>query len=272
VTIPPQNYDEVLANIMPWSVLAFLANYCQTVGAFRPFRDTEDDQPVGHHLYAFGFRFAEAFIHASTSCYLELRVFASPDTGRRLRTEPGELVMQYHTHYLAADRMPFELNDDRGSGVRSGLKLSRGRASIRHNYNPRSLALHPMQIHRLVYERVSSLSLSILNTADAPYTIILLMDDDTYPTNSKRSRGWSHVWTKRNSFFPNAGSAEANGLRLCGRCVGLNQFFLMALTIFERWEEEWMSSLDYLDDVAAFSVSAPPPRRILRYPNLNNLT
>lgn len=234
---------------MPYSVLAFLANYCQTVGVFHPFQDAQDGQSVGYHSYAVGFRFAEAFIRASTSCHLELRTFACRDAGKRLRTEPGELVMQYHTHYLAPDR------NDEGSSIRSDIKLFREKAAVRYKYGPQSRSVYLVNFHRLVFECVSSLSLSILNTADAPYTIIFLMDDDTYPINGKRSKGWSHTWTQSNSFFSNADSAEAHGLRPCGRCVGLSQFLLMALTVFERWEAEWMSSLDFFDEPSAFSVS-----------------
>jgi hypothetical protein len=254
---------------MPYSVLAFLGNYCQTVGAFHPVQDG-DGQPMGNQSYALGFGFAQAFVQSATSCHLEIRKVAYPGTGNGGRTKPGELVMQYHFRCLAAHSNPSDLIDKRHSPIRhSGIQLRRNRASIRHSYKPRSLTSRAVNIDRRLIERVSSFSLSILNTVDAPYTIIVLMDDETHPPKGKRSRGWRHGPNTSETLFPSASSAQANGLRPCGRCTGLNQFFLMVLTMFERWEAEWMYSLNHLDHVAAFSVSSTQYSAIL---NLNHLT
>ncbi|KAH6844700.1 hypothetical protein B0I37DRAFT_167175 [Chaetomium sp. MPI-CAGE-AT-0009] len=257
VTIPRgQSSDEELADVMPYSVLAFLGNYCQAVGAFQSVQAV-NGQPVGNHPYAIGFHFADAFIQSATSCRFELRMVACPDPEDGRGIKPGELVMHYHTRYLAADIDPDYLNDKRGSPIRPGIRLVRDRASIRQNYRPGSLSVDFINIRRRLIERVSSFSLSILNTVDAPYTIVVLMDDDMYPTGGEHSRAWRHSRLRSDDRFPDAHSPEANGLRPSGRCVGLSQFLLMALTMFELWETGWMSTLDYLDDVAAFSVGPP---------------
>lgn len=248
---------------MPYSVLAFLGNYCQTVGAFESAQDM-DGHSLGNHPYALGFRFAEAFVNSATSCHLEMRRVANPD-GESGGTKPGELVIQYHARYLAVDSEHDHLKAKGVRPLRPGVGLLRDRASIRRRFNRRQisrampesprLSFRPLTIDHQLVEGVSSLSLSVLNTADAPYTIILLMDDDTYPTGRKRSRPWRRGQTTSNGLFPDAYSAETSGLRPSGRCIGLTQFLLMALTMFERWEAEWMSSLDHLSQVASFSVS-----------------
>ncbi|KAK3291017.1 uncharacterized protein B0H64DRAFT_411153 [Chaetomium fimeti] len=236
--------EKRLSAKMPYSVLAFLANYCQTVGAFEPFQDGDSDgQSGGNHPYALGFRFAKAFINCQTSCHLELRTAAPPNVEAGRGIEPREVVVQYHARYLAAHRYSYE-DREQGAPIRSGIRVSRPRARIRHTWGP----------DRPMIVRCCSLSFSILNTVDAPYTIVLLMDDNTHPSWGKQSQAWRHDRKTNALLFPQASDDELNGLRPCGRFIGLSHFLLMALTMFERWEAEWMFALDQINDTVSFSL------------------
>jgi hypothetical protein len=80
-------------------ILAFLANYCQTVGLL----DHLDKQSTNEHPYVFGFRFAQEFLGGprsplrSTFGDVELRMIRCPGSAK---TKPGELLLRYHTRHL----------------------------------------------------------------------------------------------------------------------------------------------------------------------------
>lgn len=104
-------------------------------------------------------------------------------------------------------------------------------------------------------ERVSSISLSILNTDEAPYTITILADKgkQLVELDPRLSRGADD--SAGDGLFPDHDTVHANGLFTTdGRCAGLTQFLLMVLALFRRWEDDWAQTLRAMDRIANFRV------------------
>jgi hypothetical protein len=154
-------------------------------------------------------------------------------------------------------------NKERNEPKIPGLTLFRARGAINGSlkYQLPGLPFGPyrymMKTREPLIERVSSVSLSMLNTRSAPYTIVVLVEKGERLLAKIPSLARGEVDFAGDSVFPDHLTAQAHGLRPSGRCTGLTQFLLMVLTLFRHWEEEWLKTLASLDDMTKFVVSGP---------------
>jgi hypothetical protein len=246
---------------MPINVLVFLANYCQSVDILNK---GVEDTPGDDHPYRPGFRFIKTFLGTDYSAtpvqywHLELRISSTPQSVLPSEPIPSEVVLQYHAKQLTSRHPALFPNPKKERPVRlPGLTFHRQPGAIR-DYLRVDSTFSIVNDHRF-REVMSSVSLSILNTQDAPYTIVLCSEKhELLAMDPNLAQG--SIDKAGDAVFPDRLTAQLNGLRPSGRCTGLTQFMLMVLALSRQWEDEWMHTLGNLDKVAAFNVS--PPSRV----------
>ncbi len=203
--------------------------------------------------------FLKAFIDCSTpfapSRHLSVR-WANVDPAAQ--AAPVELVMHYHLRHLGSlvaavrrkedEESPVDLRDA-PSGIickREWIRLSRTHDEGRDKW-----------IDVQMFGCVSSVSLTILNTPSAEFTVVVLADngEELVAMDPHLARG--ALQTSGDGLFPGGITASARGLEPAGRCTGLTQYLLSMLVVFRRWEESWTRTLHAFDSAASFQVCPP---------------
>jgi hypothetical protein len=247
---------------VPINVLVFLANYL--LPERRHLGRGDGGPPGDNHPFRPGFQFAQTFLgpeYIATPIqywHLELRMLSSPQSLHASQPIPSEVVLQYHAQQLTTMHPALLRNSEWDRRPRlPGVQFFRQHGAILDHLrvNPtRNIANH----HHRFREVMSSVSLSILNTQDAPYTIVLCSEKheilDMDPNLAQGS-----IDKAGDTVFPDRLTSQLNGLRPAGRCTGLTQFMLVVIALSRQWEHEWMRTLGSLDKVAAFHVSLPYP-------------
>ncbi|KAK4243455.1 hypothetical protein C7999DRAFT_18188 [Corynascus novoguineensis] len=249
---------------MPYNVFTFLTNGCQAVELFGQTRPL-DGEKTPDYQYGPGFRFAHDFAgretnDTATRCHLELRTLWPSVRNLSGQIQVAELSLQFHAEHLALDGILYDMLSDRKRQRPElpGILLNRARASIRGHRARHWKQLPGYRDTRdcqlLLIHRVSSALLSIVNTDDAPYTAIVLTDkgENLIKQDPYLARG--DIYSTSDRVFPDRYTAQAKGLCQAGRCTGLNQFLLIALVIFDCWEDDWLHLIRSLDEVANFSL------------------
>jgi hypothetical protein len=207
--------------------IALVMNYCQTVNGHiirTTFR--------GHQFYP-GSRFFETYVNPDWQLdltYLGIGYTGAPPSSK----STVDLVMQWHVRSLILDHgygpMPETIPMD------PGVVLHRQQAILRgsRKSDEGSPSLVPL------IENVYSTSLCILNTDEAPYTVLVLADElKTLNRPGTLARVLEPV---------------TEGIVLDGRCAGLAHFMLLMLKVFSQWENDWLETLNAIDGVSEFRV------------------
>jgi hypothetical protein len=161
-------------------------------------------------------------------------------------------VLQYHARHLALvdpkdingtrSRQPSQPHSEPAflNPALPGFLLRRDYGHIRGSVDEGN---DPLAIIMTLRERVSSVSLSIVNSENAPYTVTVVADTahSLVETDPYLARG--DFDEAGDSVFPDHTTVAANGLVPCGRCSGLTQFLLMVHAVLGQWEKEWMQAL-----------------------------
>ncbi|AEO70945.1 uncharacterized protein THITE_2132353 [Thermothielavioides terrestris NRRL 8126] len=224
---------------MSLDLIAFVVNYCQTA-------DLGIEYGVGardglYHSFSPGARFVRTFVDPDSRLSALQHVLLG--LNRSFNHQPVDLALQYHTRHLSLRDATW---DQDAYFEKPRVLLHRQQAMIRGE--------HDVAVPLL--ERVSSVSLTILNTKDAPYSIVVLLDDAMrFLMSMDRNLAYGFVDKAGNGVFPDARVLQGDGpdgLRPAGRCAGLTQFMRMILAVLARWEEEWLRALRAIDRAADF--------------------
>ncbi|KAK0616571.1 hypothetical protein B0T14DRAFT_523426, partial [Immersiella caudata] len=147
------------------------------------------------------------------------------------RSEPPVLMLEIHLrHFMSI--LPTLAAD-------TGLALKRERVRIRAPWGD-----------KILIETVSSFSLVLPLTHDAPYTILGLLDT-SYPFFGMGTR-------ELLSAFPTKQTWTLHGIVPCGRAAGVAQFLSVVLSGFKIWEAGWSDALDVIDSTVSVQVTIRP--------------
>lgn len=228
---------------MSFDLIAFVINYCQTPDVGIQWLR------AGYQSLAPGFLFVRTFVNPgsrmSAVLHLEL-AFGRLGSFESATGKPVNLVLQYHIRHLAWAEAGEDIVHQ---SHKPFVVLHRQQARIRGSQD----TVVPL------LERVSSVSLSILNTQDAPYTIVALVDDaQQFMHSMNPNLAYLNVAEAGDSVFPDVRGLQGdgiNGLRPGGRCAGLTQYMRMVLAVSARWEADWLRAIRAIDKAANFRVS-----------------
>lgn len=249
---------------MNFDVMAFAANFCHLGDYY------STTARMGNGIWSYlGLAFLRTFVdphHPSSEPSLLSLVFVGA-YGARLTTstyerrKPLELVLNYHVRHVA--RKPKAVRHggrERRPPIR--LILNRRFGSIRGSKHRAPHQTEDASVE--LVEVVSSVSLSLLNTSDAPYTIVVLADNpgrllDPLDRALRRPPLGPADKTGDSDTVPpdslDGTSGKIDRLRPGGRCAGMTQFLRTMLAVFRRWEADLLDTVRAIDLTVDFSVS-----------------